>query len=67
MMIVRVRFIPSIFLVLISIWQLFFESPDNSEKVTHWFVIILKTALTIFLWVPFCQAKKDYKEPFETS
>lgn len=65
-MIVRNTFILSIFLVFISIWKLFLIFPGNAEKFTHWFILVLKTTMVIFLLVSSSQAKKvikGYKKP----
>lgn len=55
----RIGLILNILLVLISIWQLFFESPDNFKKTTHWFVLILWTVVGILIWFQLKAVKKE--------
>ena len=58
----RIGLILNIFLVLISIWQLYFESPDNFRKPSHWFVLILWTVVGILIWFQLKAVKKELKK-----
>lgn len=62
LMIVRVTFMLSILLVFISVWQLFFESPENSQKVTHWFVMVLWSVFCVLNWFQLKILKKALKK-----
>ena len=66
---VQVGFIINIFLVLIAIWQLFFEEAENFRKTVYWFIFILWTAVGIVNWFQIKALKKELKNesPVEES
>ena len=59
---VQIGFIINIFLVLIAVWQLFFEEADNFRKTVYWFIFILWTVVGILNWFQIKALKKQLKK-----
>ncbi len=59
---VQIGFIINIFLVLIAVWQLFFEEADNFRKTVYWFIFILWTVVGILNWFQIKALKKQLEK-----
>ena len=58
----RILFFINIFLVVLSLGQIIFTTPDNFHKVMNWVLLIIWTSTSIIYWYEFKKAKVKFQE-----
>ena len=58
----RILFFINIFLIILSLGQIIFTTPDNFHKVMNWVLLIIWTSTSIIYWFEFKKAKVKFQE-----
>ncbi len=58
----RTTFLINIFLVIFSLGQIIFTTPDNFHKVINWVLFIILTNTSIVYWLEFKKPKVKFQE-----
>ena len=61
----RITFFINIFMVVLSLGQIIFTTPENFHKVMNWVLLIIWTSTSIIYWLEFKKAKMKFQENLE--